>query len=725
MKKLIVLAFVLAAIAVQAQTKSSVETKALQQELLQKKSVDSMSKRLLDRYSVREQNGVKYIGVMGKVDATFDAASIERIGGKVTSRVGDIVSMRIPLISIAALDNCKGLVKYSVAHPVAPMSDNTRIDTRTDSVQAGLNLPQAFDGSGVLVGITDWGFDYRHPNINAEEERRILRAWDHYKLSGPAPEGFDYGTEYKTYEELCEAQGDTSGLYGYHSHGTHVAGIIGGRGSRPSGTANSKYIGQAPKVNYLLGSWLLDEAAWMDQVSWMYGVAQQEQKRLVINSSWGMYTFSNLDGTSLLSQAIDHYSDSGVVFVTSAGNNGDAKFHLKHVFDTVDTIHTIPDWGEVGQAIICWGTPGKPFSVRLMMFRTAYNDTLYTPFFSTETDIPYYASELVTSTGDTIHYDVMVESANMNDDRPHILFNFDRYNQYKPIISIASAEGSQVDIWNVGNVQNHAGNTGHSFTGNQDLQFPCRAGDNYYQISEPACAHSSIAVAAYQHDTHTDTGVVAGDITYFSSWGPAYGDYQKPDVAAPGWQVVSSVNSRDAASYSTALTLTIDGVRYKWGIMSGTSMSGPAVTGVVALMLQANPNITPSEVKHIITTTARRDAMTGSLLDNDPARLIWGNGKIDAMRCVAAAYDLNGIEEAVANQPQLVVYPNPATNQASVITSTNEPSQLIVYGIDGRVVMQQTIGNEAVLSTSSWPRGVYVMQVKNRVGVRTSKLILR
>ncbi|MCQ2297796.1 MAG: S8 family peptidase [Bacteroidales bacterium] len=726
MKKLVLIAFVVSAMAAMAQSRSSVETQALQQELSRTKSVSALPKSLSDRYPIRYHNGVASIGVVAKVDASFSADAISQLGGQVTSRVADIASIRIPLMSLSALSQVPGMLQYSVAHHVAPEMKNTRFDTRTDSVQAGLGLPQAFDGEGVLVGITDWGFDYRHPNINSSEERRILRAWDHFKLSGPAPAGFDYGTEFKTYDEIYEAGGDTSGLYEYGSHGTHVAGIIGGRGVKPAGSDNNNLRGQAPKVQYLLGSWLLDEAAWLDQVAWMYSVAKEEQKRLVINSSWGMYTFSNLDGTSLLSQAIGHYSDSGVVFVTSAGNNGDSRFHVHHTFGNNDEFRTIPNWigaNGVGQAIICWGTPDKPFSLQLALIGNMVADTIWSPVWSTTQDNPFQEYRIVNAEGDTCRFDVMIESSNMNDQRPHILLNVDKIPRYKPLLIVNADSTATIDMWNVGNVQNHAGNTGYDFVALPVLR--AVGGDLRCQVSEPGCAPKTITVAAHEADHATDTSYTTGSLTYFSSNGPAFGGMAKPEVSAPGYQVISSVSSRDHTNYSAAAALTIDGTKYKWSAMSGTSMSSPAVTGIVALMLQANPDITVDQIREIIFTTARNDDKTGSIHAQGAADNSWGWGKIDAMRCVAAAYDLNGIERAVANMPSLVVYPNPATDQVSIVTSTNEPSELTVFGIDGRVVLRQTIGNEAVINAGKWAKGVYMLQVRSRVGVRTSRLIVR
>lgn len=700
------------------------ETRALMHEFSRAKSTAAMSKQLLNQYSLRNDARGVSIGVMAKVLANFNKVALESQGIKVTSQVADIVAMRVPLDKLAVLETRSDIVSYTVAHPVAPDCDRMRADTRTDSVQAGLGVPQAYKGDGVLIGITDWGFDYCHPNINSNAERRIYKAWDHYKLSGPAPTGFDYGTVYSTYEELVAAGGDTSGLYGYGTHGTHVAGICGGRGTKPAGNANSLYIGQAPEAQFLLGSWLLDEAAWMDQVAWMYREAKAAGKRLVINSSWGMYTFSTLDGTSLLSQAINHYSDSGVVFVTSAGNNGDTYYHLQRTFGNNDTLKSIATYysGGVGQALIYWGEVGQNFQAG---FAIADRDHNIYPgaMFSTASNTDYFESYIVVGNNDTIHYNVMTEAANPFDQRPHVLLNVEKKGTYALEMLCLADSGNTVNIWNVCNLQNHAGNIGCDFTNGG--VYGCQYGNKDYGVGEPGCAEKTITVAAHaagrwKNDSTYVPGVLAG----FSSHGPTLDGRHKPEISAPGVAVISSISSRCPDQYEAVAVVTALGHSYKYAAMSGTSMSGPSVTGVVALMLQANPNLSVNQVRDIIFTTAHNDVETGPLAAQDSISPLWGYGKINAVKAVNEAYDKLSIEQAVQNTPEVVVYPNPAARQFTVLTGTNLPCRIVVYTVDGRFVTETTAVTEATLNVSHWNNGIYIVRVQNRVGMRTTKLIV-
>jgi minor extracellular serine protease Vpr len=84
-----------------------------------------------------------------------------------------------------------------------PELDKTVFDTRVDSVHKGINLPEIYNGTDVIIGITDWGFDYAHPMFydTLLTQTRIIAAWDQAKTSGPAPSGHSFGTEYASETE--------------------------------------------------------------------------------------------------------------------------------------------------------------------------------------------------------------------------------------------------------------------------------------------------------------------------------------------------------------------------------------------------------------------------------------------------------------------------------------------------------------------------------------------
>ena len=121
------------------------------------------------------------------------------------------------------------------------------------------------------------------------------------------------------------------------------------------------------------------------------------------------------------------------------------------------------------------------------------------------------------------------------------------------------------------------------------------------------------------------------DIYPLSGKGPTYDGRLKPDVTAPGAVVVSSYNSYAGSHYVkpedkvTEVSDENGGRKYSWGVLSGTSMATPVVTGTVALWLQADNTLTVVDVLDVIQATAVRDVYTGG-----EASGVFGHGKIDA-----------------------------------------------------------------------------------------------
>ena len=129
----------------------------------------------------------------------------------------------------------------------------------------------------------------------------------------------------------------------------------------------------------------------------------------------------------------------------------------------------------------------------------------------------------------------------------------------------------------------------------------------YGGISAPGNAPWVLTVGA---SSSQGTPVRYDDIIApYSSRGPTRIDYAaKPDLVAPGTGIVSLSNP-NSLFYTTQAAYLLKGSGNVAGTpylsLTGTSMAAPVVSGTVALMLQANPNLTPNLVKAILQYTAQ------------------------------------------------------------------------------------------------------------------------
>lgn len=132
-----------------------------------------------------------------------------------------------------------------------------------------------------------------------------------------------------------------------------------------------------------------------------------------------------------------------------------------------------------------------------------------------------------------------------------------------------------------------------------------------------------ICVAAYDDQ---DTGTRDGKIASYSSRGLISNPDTWPDLSAPGTNVLST---RPPVGATTGFGTNLGYVE-----LSGTSQAAPHVTGVVALMLQADPTLQPLEVEAHLKATAYKFSHGGSYTDG--SHYAKGHGLVDAYAAVNA-----------------------------------------------------------------------------------------
>ena len=133
--------------------------------------------------------------------------------------------------------------------------------------------------------------------------------------------------------------------------------------------------------------------------------------------------------------------------------------------------------------------------------------------------------------------------------------------------------------------------------------------------SSPGVIYESFAVGASNQEDEIasfSSGGIAAESFHQRDDVPE--EYVKPDFSAPGVYVLSTVAEPEEG----------------WMYMQGTSMASPHVAGVIALLLEARPNLTPEEGFEALKMTARYFEAEGTLDDGEDKNIRYGYGIVDA-----------------------------------------------------------------------------------------------
>ena len=631
---------------------------------------------------------------------------------------------------LVSQNNC---IKYlDIGVPFKSLLDEARYFTNTDEVHQGLGLNSSYDGTDVIVGIIDGGFDFTHPTFkDSNGSLRISKVWIQGDNSGTSPSGYNYGTEYVGETSILAKQTDTN----TNSHGTHVTGIAAGIGTDGSG---DEFKGIAYNSEIVLVSYTLPleqtlsnrSTNIIDALNYLVNYAKSVNKPLVINMSLGSH-FGAHDGSSLLDQQIDSLVDEGIIIVGSAGNEGAKKLHTSSIFNTQETkYYFIENNQNLATVIDIWGSTNTNFDISFSIYNTISDEWIdvHSNFYNTNNSSNNQIELNDVTDGDkwTIEYIIPTPELNL---KPRALVTIDYSND----LSLNDGDIFVLEI----RAQN---TTVHSWITTDNSIFEnygystVEDGDTNITIGEiGGTSNSIITVGAYTaKDTYTDflgnsqnvpfSGLI-GDIASFSSNGPTVDGRIKPDITAPGNVVISSVNSFDT-NYTSSSPKVVKGVtdgsqEWWYAAFQGTSMSAPVVTGIIALWLEARPNLTVNDIKAILDNTATQDSFTGNINNN-----IWGRGKIDAWLAMFL------IEQSLSTNENktlesAIIYPNPTNNNINILTDESLINFSLINALGQKVNpgITKQMPKGATLDLTQLESGLYYLQLITNKGKQTMKII--
>lgn len=662
---------------------------------------EAMASALATKQLTRSQSDDRLLTAFVRIDG--NAAEVLRLYGcKELARVGDISIAAIPLSKLGALSCGRQVKRIETGRRCSIQMDTTRLVVNAEKVYTGEGLSQSYTGCGVVVGVQDIGFDLTHPNFYSADmsKYRIKALWD--QLSRDTIGSTLYvGRDYVGREALLKLKHPIDGET--QTHGTHTAGIAAGSGAEGNG-AVSPYRGMACDADLVLVDNAADNASLIDPkdyykftyatdalgFKYIFDYAERMHQPCVINFSEGSsQDFHGYD--QLYYELLAKLIGPGRIIVSSAGNDGARNSY----------IHKNIGKERAGAFIMgnekrfsCTAKSKQTFTFRISVY-----DNVASP------QIVDISTVNVCNAQDSLLTDSLLVGGKKykwrvlaypnSYDTSETAYDFQLSSPSKlgdsPQVSLqVMGRDADIELYRM---------SGYMFPHSLDPMLD--AGDCRYTIFSPSSSPDVICVGSTSYRTQFvnylgekkvyDSGQ-KGIRSSFSAMGPTLDGRIKPDVMAPGQNIISSYSTFfinnpknvNASVKSDVRHFEYNGRIYAWNANAGTSMSAPVVTGAIALWLQADPTLTPADCLEIFAKTCTHYDTSLSYPNN-----LYGYGQIN----VAA-----GLREVLRRKALGIN----TVGQKKV----SEQYDNRIYLLDGRYVGT---------SDANLPKGIYIRNGKKFV----------
>ena len=663
-------------------------------------------------------------------------ATLQEHGCRVLAQVGDICIADIPKRAIGPLSLDRRILRIEANRSTNTLTDSVAIHLNALPVYGGQGLPQTYTGRGVVVGVMDIGFDLTHPNFYSRDttQYRIQRFWD--MLSADTVGSSLYvGRDYAGREELLAVAHARDGLD--QTHGTHTLGIAAGSGY------DSPYRGLAPESDICI----VANAVTQDTVfiapedydkytfatdalgfKYIFDYAESQGKPCVINFSEGSsQDFLGYD--VLYYEMLERLTGPGRIIVSAAGNNGNDKSWLHKPVGELSAGSFLRAYRHSAMLTL---KSADDFTIRIVAYKNNTNDTLMidTRQVTLQQDSLYTAMLHVPNDSVGVVVEGYRSCYNAAETCFDVSFSGNHNIGTSPIISF-EVIGEEADV------------EGYRVDGNfveNSLNPSLTAGEKTHSVLSPATAPCVICVGAtayrtsiinYKGEYQEYNDGTGGERSSASAVGPTYDGRMKPDVMAPGINIISSYSSYYIENHPTANDLIGDvshfdfnGRTYAWNCNSGTSMSSPAVAGIIALWLEACPTLSPDDIFGVLERTSRHNDPKLTYPNN-----LYGHGEIDAYRGLLDILGADKITGVSATPTRASLSLRDGMLSVRLPAAASVPTTIFVYSLSGRLLTRHSlpVGSDVCrLSIPSLHEGdVCVVQIDGDAAFSGSMLMRR
>jgi subtilisin family serine protease len=532
-------------------------------------------------------------------------------GLDVAQSVGDIITGSCEVEDIEAVRQHPNVISLKGATKVEANLHFSVPEIRGSEKVLRETLPpgtKAPDGSGTIVGVVDFGCDYAHENFrNQDGTTRLLFFWDQTApKNSMSPTGYSYGREFNSKhinDALKSADPYMFLSYdpGRESHGTHVMDTAAGNGR---GTGSP---GVAPKADLIfvqlaVESLRPDESfgnsrRLMEAVKYIFDKAAQLGRQAVINLSLGTHGGPH-DGSTPVEKWFDELLKTpGRGIVISAGNSWLRRSHSLGQIASGQT-RTL-GWEKfssdtTGNELELWYGGDSELEV-----------TLIFPGGQRFGPMPLGAKPRIIKDASGEKAGEVIHRAKdpLNGDNVINIFLGTRVPSGVWEVELRSV-GSQTANFHAWIERDDDRQNPMGGINRNQSKFVAADQDPTHTLGSISCGKNTITVGSYA------ATVMERDLSAFTAEGPTRDAKLKPEVSAPGQDIIAAASQSGNGAVS----------------MSGTSMAAPHVTGLVALLMQtANKPLNIAEIRSAVIDAARKSPPVGNAWHTR-----YGNGRIDA-----------------------------------------------------------------------------------------------